>query len=356
VYTDSANPRFWFGVDALLWWVKNQPLPVPIVTTGPASQGANAGALGMKGTASLTSPFDFGADGGLRVFGGFWFDPGLTIGMDASVFSLGQQTAGFGVVDRSGTGQFVINEPLAGAPFATQVSAPGVETGGVNVSATTRFSGGDVNLLYNLARSGGWTVNLLGGFRYLELNESLSINSNSLLFSTTTYQDNLGNVIATAPPGSTVNVVDFFDTRNRFYGGQLGVQFQRQMGRWFVSGATKFALGATREEVTVNGNTFVTPVNGNPVALAGGNFANLQAGRYSVDRFAVAPELQLNVGYQITPWLRGTIGYNFLYLSSVARPGNQIDNTYDGVTHPLVPLASSSFWTQGINFSLLFSF
>ena len=47
--------------------------------------------------------------------------------------------------------------------------------------------------------------------------------------------------------------------------------------------------------------------------------------------------MQLSVGYQFTPWVRGLIGYNFLYLSSVVRPGTQIDNTYDGVVHPLVP-------------------
>ncbi len=82
----------------------------------------------------------------------------------------------------------------------------------------------------------------------------------------------------------------------------------------------------------------------------------MQIGRYSVDRFAVAPEAQFNVGYQFTPWIRGQVGYNFLFLSSVARPGNQIDNTYDGVTHPTVPMTSSTYWGQGLNLSLQFSF
>ena len=355
-FTDPANPRLWFGVDALLWWVKNQPLSVPVITTGPASQGANAGGLGAPGTTSLTSPLNFGGQGGVRLFGGFWFDPCQTLGLDASVFFLGRQSAGFGAVDRSGTGQFIINEPVAGAPFATQVSAPGTETGVVNVDASTRFSGGDVNLLYNLTRSNVWTINLLGGFRYLELNESLVINANSTLFSTTTYQDNVGNVLATAPPGSGVNVVDYFGTHNRFYGGQMGVQFQHRIGRWYLGAVTKLALGATNERINVNGNTYVTPVNGAPVNLGGGNFATVQSGLYGVTRFAVAPELQLSVGYQFTPWMRGQIGYNFFYLSSVARPGNQIDNLYDGLAHPLVPMASSSFWAQGLNFTLLFSF
>ncbi len=118
----------------------------------------------------------------------------------------------------------------------------------------------------------------------------------------------------------------------------------------------KLAIGDTHEVVTVNGTTTVFPVNGAQVPLIGGNYATLQIGRYSMDRFALAPEGQLNVGYQITPWLRGQIGYDFLYLSSVARPGNQIDNTYDGVTHPLVPMTSSTYWAQGLTLSLQFDF
>jgi hypothetical protein len=70
----------------------------------------------------------------------------------------------------------------------------------------------------------------------------------------------------------------------------------------------------------------------------------------------LAPQAQLVLGYQLTPWMRTQIGYDFLYLTSVARRGSQIDNSYDGVTHPLVPMSSSSFWAQGLTFSLVFSF
>jgi Putative beta barrel porin-7 (BBP7) len=352
----DRNPNFWVGAEALLWWSKNQPLSVPVITTGPASQGANAGNLGAPGTVSLNGPLNSDVEGGVRLFAGGWFDPEHTIGLEGSLFFLGRQSAGFGASDRSGTGSFVINEPVVGAPFVTQVSAPGVETGSVAVDATSRLWGGDVNLMYNLYRANGLTVNLLGGYRYLELEESLNIAANSSLFTTTTYTDNMGNTLATAPPGSAVTVLDHFGTRNEFNGGQIGADFQYVRGRWFVGGAAKLAIGATHEVVTVNGTTTVFPVNATPVPLGGGNFANIQSGRYSTDRFALAPEGQLNVGYQITPWLRGLIGYTFLYLSSVARPGNQIDNTYDGMTHPTVPMTSSSYWAQGLTLSFQFSY
>jgi Putative beta barrel porin-7 (BBP7) len=352
----AGNPGAWIGAEALLWWTKNQPLSIPVITTGPASQGANAGNLGAPGTTSLNAPLHFDATGGVRLFAGVWFDVGHVIGVEGSVFYLSRQSAGFGAFDRSGNGSFVINEPLAGAPFSTQVSAPGFDTGGATVAAASRLAGGDINLLYNLYRTGGWTINLLGGYRYLELDESLRISANSTMFVTTTYSDNMGNVLVTAPPGSTITVIDRFGTRNQFNGGQLGAEFQFLRDRWSIGGAVKLAMGATHEVITIDGITNVFPVNSTPVPLTGGNFATIQTGRYARDRFALAPEAELNVGYQITPWMRAAIGYNFLYLSSVARPGHQIDNTYDGVSRPIVPMSSSSYWTQGLNFSLQFRF
>ncbi len=352
----AGNPTLWLGFDGLLWWTKSQPLSVPVVTTGPAAQGASAGNLGMPGTTSLNEPLHFGPAGGFRLSAGGWFDAAHTIGLDGSAFILAQQSAGFSVVDRSQAGNLVLNEPVPGAPFSTQVSAPGIETGAVAVGATSRFGGADLNVLYNLYRGSAWTVNLLGGYRYLELDEALHIGANSNLFTTTTYSDNQGNVLATALPGSSVTVLDQFRTRNQFNGGQLGSSFQYLWQRWSISGSAKVAFGATREAITIDGATTVFPLNSAPVPLAGGNFATLQTGRYVVDRFAVAPEGQLNLGYQITPVLRGQIGYSFIYLSNVARPGNQIDNRFDGVIHPIAPLSGSWYWGQGLNVGLQLRF
>jgi hypothetical protein len=352
----ASNPIFWIGGDGLLWWTKNQPLSVPLLTTGPASQGASAGNLGVPGTTSLNAPLDYDAVGGIRLYAGGWFDDDQKFGLDGSLFILGWQSASFGAIDKSGTGDFVINEPVPGAPFITQVTAPGLATGNAAVVASSRLAGGDIDLRYNLYRLQGCTINLLAGFRYLQLDETLTITSVSNPFGTTTYNDSMGNVLATATPGSTIILIDQFRTRNQFYGGQVGAEFQYLSGRWSLGATTKLGIGGTQETITINGSTTVFPVNAPPVPLQGGNFANLQIGRYTQDRFAVAPEVQLNVGYQITHWMRGVVGYDFLYLSSVARPGNQIDNNYDGVVHPQVPMASSSYWAQGLTFSLQFGF
>jgi hypothetical protein len=352
-----GNPSFWMGVDSLVWWIKGQPLSVPVVTTGPVSQGVNAGNLGAPGTVSLNQPLDYGAVGGVNLFAGGWFDAAHTWGMEGSLIILGQQTTGFTVSDRSGNGNVVINEPVAGAPFSTLVSAPGIDTGAVYVHSSSEFLGLEINALYNLVRANGWTVNLLGGFRYFELNETLHVRADSTLFTSTTYTDNLGNTLATAPPGSGVTVIDQFNTHNQFYGGQIGAKFQYlSTRRWFIDGSGFLGIGGTHESININGMTNVYPVNGNPVYLTGGNYASMQMGRYSTDRFAVAPGFRVNVGYQFTPHIRASIGYNFLAISNVLRPGNQIDNTYDGITHPLVPMTSSTFWTQGLNLTFQVNF
>ena len=355
-YDPASDPGFWLGAEALVWWSKGEPLSVPVFTTGPASAGANPGGLGVPGTSSLNQPLDYGAQGGVRLFGGGWFDSAHTWGLDGSIIILGNNNVGFGVSDRSGTGSSVINEPVLNAPYSTLVSAPGVDTGNANLNVSTQFWGLDINAMYNVARERNWSLTLLGGFRYLQLDEYLNITANSSLFTTTTYTDNMGNVLVTAPAGSTVTTIDQFNTHNQFYGGQVGARFAANYNRWTFEGTGLLAIGGTHQTVDVNGSTIVYPTNASPVPLIGGNYATLQIGHYAQDRFAVAPEMRFNFGYQFTPWMRGTIGYDFIYLSSVLRPGNQIDNTYDGVVHPLVPLKTSGYWTQGLNLGLQFNF
>jgi hypothetical protein len=353
----GCSSCLWLGVESLGWWVKNQPLSVPVLTTGPASQGDVAGNLGALGSTAIRSPLDYGLAAGLRLSGGYWFDAAHTYAIEGSVFFLERRSASFAAFDPSGTGNVVINEPLAGATFITQVSAPGRYSGGASVDTSNTFWGAELNARYSLSQGDGWAVGLLGGFRYLEVNEALTISSTTTFLVPGTYTDGAGKTLVTAPPGSLSSVVDFFGTRNQFYGGQVGACFEGHVDRWFLGAVGKLALGTTREEITATGYTLVSPVNAAPVPLWGGNYVGgTNAGRYWGYRFAVAPEVQVNVGCQLGSHVRAMLGYNFLYLSSVARPGNQIDNVYDGVNRPAVPMASSSFWAQGLTFTLLINY
>jgi hypothetical protein len=166
--------------------------------------------------------------------------------------------------------------------------------------------------------------------------------------------------------------IDSFRTHNDFYGGQLGVKGEWEMGRAFVNVAGKVALGDSHEQVNVVGLSTVTPPGGPTRVAAGGLLAlPTNIGTVRRDAFAVVPEGAINVGYRITDHVRAFVGYTFLYYSDVARPGDQIPTSLNGTQVPTnsqtlgrligapIPqpsLRSSDFWAQGLNFGVEFRF
>jgi hypothetical protein len=132
------------------------------------------------------------------------------------------------------------------------------------------------------------------------------------------------------------------------FGGQLGAEAEYQSGGLLVDVLGKVALGATLAETDATGNGFqVEPSN---------------HGRHHHSEFAVVPEAEVRAGYQFGTHLRVSVGYDFLLLSNVFRPGDQIDpaiNTSQiggavptGPTRPAFPAHDTTFWAQGINFGL----
>ena len=91
-------------------------------------------------------------------------------------------------------------------------------------------------------------------------------------------------------------------------------------------------------------------------------------GRTKHSSFAAVPEVGLKIGYQFTDHLRVTVGYDFLYWSRVARPGQQIDtlvNTSQLLrqggaavvpANPARIFHDTDYWAQGINLGLEFNF
>jgi hypothetical protein len=243
---------------------------------------------------------------------------------------------------------------------AELVSASGTVAGTVSVSATSRTWGGEENLLCNLCCNCCSRVDLLAGFRYLQLDEGLSITENL--------------AVETSVPaigGSVIGLVDQFDAHNRFYGGQIGARAEYRRGNAFANVVGKVALGETHEVIGINGTTVFTLPGIAPVAVPGGVLAlPSNSGHFSRDQFAVVPEIDFNIGYQVAPHVRAFLGYSFLYWSEVVRPGEQIDRvvnltqlpsnqgpgTLIGPARPAVLFKTSDFWAQGINIGLEFRF
>jgi hypothetical protein len=357
--------RIWAKTDALLWWLKHADVP-PLVTSG-TPLAAMPAVLGQPGTGVLLGgSIDTEEHVGGRVDIGYWFCDQETCGLEGSFLLLPRREAN---LFTGSPGFPVLGQPfidaITGAESVSLTSFPGLQSGNIAVSLTDRLSSGDLNFRfepwkYN-ACSCGYHVALLAGFRYLEFSESLSIteNDNSLL----------------APilvETSMVTIHDQFDARNFFYGGQVGIDAGARWCKWSVDALIKVAVGETHEIVGIGGSRTVTAAAvGSPITLPGGLLAlPTNSGRFSRNRFAVLPEADFNIGYQLSCHVRARVGYSFLYLSEVARPGDQIDRvinqsqilspgspgTLVGPARPAFSFKGTDFWAQGVNVGLEFRF
>src|SRR5205085_5165951 len=126
--------------------------------------------------------------------------------------------------------------------------------------------------------------------------------------------------VAPNPP-DFFHTFDRFNANNNFYGGQLGLRASYDNTRLFFNAVGKVALGSTIEQLSVNGGTLTSFGSAPGAYLA--QPSNM--GTESRNHFAVVPELNLNFGVRLSPSASIVVGYSFLYVSSVARPGDQID-------------------------------
>jgi hypothetical protein len=367
--SEDLPGRFLASGEFLLWWVKGGPLPVPLVTAGTATD-LNPGALGQPGTTVLFGGknVDYGVFPGGRFAGAYWFGADQTAGLEGAFFFLGQRSTTFRVASDSG-GSPVLARPMIDAQTGEQAANlfafPQGFAGGIAVSSSSELWGAEVNAVGNLVRRNGVSVDMLAGFRYLNLEEDLLINESATLlpFGMAGF-----NGVTVLPP-ATMGVMDRFAADNQFYGAQIGARARLRWGRLVADLLGKVAVGSTHEAVTINGTSSLTGPAGTTTTVAGGILAlPTDSGRHTQNDFSVVPEGGITLAYQLTRHLYTSVNYTFLYWSDVVRPGNQIDrtvnsslvptsNNFGGPSFPPRPGFSfheSSFWAQGIGFGLEF--
>ena len=122
----------------------------------------------------------------------------------------------------------------------------------------------------------------------------------------------------------------------------------------------------------INGDTTLIPAagGGNTTVPGGILTQNTNIGHYFRSQFAVVPEVNLNLHYDVTSWARLELGYTFIYINRVARPGLVVDRTVDPgrvpsdqnfgaattTNSPGFAFRDASYWAQGLNFGLTFRF
>ena len=301
----------------------------PLVTSSPAGTPRNlAGVIGAPGTRILFGDERINDEMsvGFRVRAGLWLDDCQTCGLEGSYFFLGQQSTNktFTFLDSPVLARpfFDVNpgtpNPLNaniagfGAPNSQLVNYPGVVMGSVNVNAQTDFYGFDANTRHNIICECNHRVDLLAGYRYLNLSDSVAITEN--LTVTTAANPAI-------PLGTTFLVHDQFNTTNSFNGGQVGVAGERRNGRWYVAGRTLVGLGNTHSEVNISGYTRAATPGGATIFNSGGLLTQpTNIGSYSSDQTSVVYESQLAGGYQVTDGIRAFVSYSYLYWSNSPAP------------------------------------
>ena len=362
--------RAWARIDYLLWWIRSGPLNTPLVTTGSPLD-AVPGALGQPGTSALfgDSPLHYGAASGLRLTAGFDLCKGW--GMEAGYFALERRATGFSAVTDD-NGNPLIARPVFNnqgpGENAYLYALPDTASGAVAVVSQSRLQGGELNLSAIVYLDPSATFRVFTGFRMMELDETLFVAGTvtPLVPGFLTY---LG---AAADPPNVYSDFDGFKIYNRFYGGQIGGRFDWHSDRFDLGLVGKLALGSTQELVFINGTSSLSSSGNTPVTNPGGLLTQpSNSGRFFHSNFGVIPELGIDLGYRVAPYLRLAFGYNFLYWNRVARPGDQIDRVVSasqvardptfgagpgGDLRPVFQPRESSFWAQGLTFGIEFQF
>jgi hypothetical protein len=362
-----ATDRYFVQAEYLLWWVRRGNTPVLATTApepaNPNDPNANFGFLGRPGTTVLLGPGGFGstARNGFRVRAGAWLDG---CGLDGSFFFLGERTNSFEVASPLFpviTRPFFapnIN-PATGQPIGEfgEVVAGGGTQGSLRVDQISRLWGLDLNVRHCINRTCVARSEWFAGYRHLNLREELRIGEFIVA----------GPNDAPLPAGTRITVQDEFRASNRFHGGQVGYAVGRRWGRIDADARVSLALGVTHQELDIAGSQqILRPGQATPSVFSGGLLAaGPNLGNFTNNEFSVVPEFTLNVGYWMTPTVRTYVGYNFLYWTNVARPGEQIDRVVDltfipnapaapfsGQNRPIPLFQQSDFWAQGLQFGI----
>jgi hypothetical protein len=407
----AAPLRIYGDADFMLWWVRNGPSP-PLLTTAPNNgqnaNGLTGGIMGQPGTRVLFdgNQLNYGTFTTGRAKIGFDFGPDDFWSVEAGGFILPKQNINF-VRTSNANGTPLLTIPFIDAATgigsaldvsAQTASAPGSPAqpylyGTMAIHSDLQVWGYEANLFAHSIRTADRSIDLFIGFRSLELDENLRINQTvtptqdgNITFQYPTVGQGVSNYL-NVMANSPVYITDFFGTRNQFYGGQVGGRFLWDRGPFSLELLGKVAVGVTHQEVTINGSTTASAVD-NPnggapltnLTTQGGTFAlQNNIGSYSQNVFTVVPEINLNLRYKVTSWMEIYVGYNALYWSNVARPGDQIDTVLNSkliptgallssVTTPPSPAGSfvvgqeqgrpyfvfqnSAFWGQGVNFGV----
>jgi Putative beta barrel porin-7 (BBP7) len=327
----------------------------PTGTIIPAQGQGNPDLAGTTG-----AEFSYGFFTGGRIAGAYEWCDCESCGIEASLFFLPKISTDFTVGSEFVTRPF--SDAVTGLETGLIVAFPTLSTGSVHIVANTQVWGAEVNAYKNIIDDpivAGIRLAVLAGFRYMEVDEDLSVQS------ITSFNQNLVNFPTfTSFSGNTIQVNDKFLTRNQFYGGQVGVNIRAFGDLGNFDFIVKLGLGTNDEEINITGNQVRTTPAGITTVSNGGLLAlPSNIGIFKKDQFTIIPEVDLNWSIPLYHNLSLNLGYDFIYFNRMVRAADQIDRdinpflipnfgtsfTVNPLGRPKVPFFQSAYYTHGFN-------
>lgn len=345
-----ASGGGWLDLEYLLWWNKERYIPA-LATRSPANTPLNvAGQLGQPTTQLIygDSLIGGGPYSGVRVSTGRWLDAQQTLGIGGRFFYVG----GSEDWDRSSDGDPILARPVfdtdIGAPSSLLIAAPGQSTGSISVTAENSVTGFDI-FLRKLMLSGYCNrLDFIGGFHNSTIEDQIDV------VNTIVNED-----INRAPIGTRVRTRDTFEVTNSFNGGFVGLMGTAADGPLSWNMLAKVAFGNMNQEANIRGGTISNVPGANSSTNPIGFLAlPTNIGTFDRDEFAIVPEINVTMGYNVTRNFQVTLGYTFIYWSKVALAGDMIDTSINstqlagtlvGEARPTARLTSDGFWYSGLN-------
>jgi hypothetical protein len=361
----------WFDVDYQLSWLRAARTPPLVTSSGSSVPLAQAGVLGLNSTAILLgqNPWSVSPSSGFRMAAGQWLDDSFAIELGG--FLLEDKAGLFHAGGDGSPTSFSVGRPFIDtsnhAEAAAVTAFPNAFSGTIDALSRAQMWGTEANVVFREEPGRFFQTKLRAGLRYLDLDETISIQENSTPLGKFSIPFN-GAVIVTNP--DSVRVIDTFRTHNQFIGPQVGFDTAWKLGR------LNFLLDA---RVAIGGNHQVIDIGGTSETISGGRTTNLvqggllatssNSGQFTRDTLSIVPEIELKMEYRFTPTVSAFVSYDFLAWSDVANPGDQIPRQVDltrvptsavfgqpGGVNPGVSLSHGPFTSQSLHVGMVLKF
>ncbi len=348
----------WFGsVELLLMFRDGIRMPT-LVTTGGTSD-ATAGEIGQATTDVLVgdaNAFDRMTAGG-RLTLGTWLDSSHCRSLVFRGWYGGHQSFDFGA-ESSELSTIVrpflnVTDGTTPAQDNNLIAFAGRSNGSIAVNAESDVYGGDISVRQFWGGGLGATIDVLYGYQYMGLNESLSIGTNSVAIA-----------VPNTPVGTVQSVTDSFEADNHFHGGQIGLAMRYQENCWTFDGLIKTGFGSISRTADLRGRTTTTVGADVDTSDEGFLVQSTNSGKRRDNTFGWVPELDLTLGWHRYRRFDVTAGYHVIAMTDALRVFDTVDPDLavnsavnpTGQQRPAALLSYDTFFVHGIHFGLQYHY